>query len=82
MKPKSIVLDWFFHATKLFNCFATLLAHPLRRTYVQQAACPELAVHVPSLVPHEKLFAISMFMHQTWCCIQHNSATRQGACCM
>ena len=30
-KSKALVLDWSFHVTKLFNCFATLLAHPLQR---------------------------------------------------
>jgi len=30
-KSKALVLDWSFHITKLFNCFATLLAHPLQR---------------------------------------------------
>ena len=30
-KPKALVLDWSYHVTQLFNCFAKLLAHPLQR---------------------------------------------------
>ncbi|KAL5497024.1 hypothetical protein EMCRGX_G013417 [Ephydatia muelleri] len=39
--PKALVLDWSFNVTKLFNYFASMLAHPLQRP-VQDSMDPKL----------------------------------------
>ena len=88
-KSKALVLDWSFHITKLFNCFAAVLAHPPTETYTDRTtSCLSRAssTRICCLVPHEKLDNNAMNRHlimgSSWCillcmlkyhCIEHQT---------
>ena len=64
---------------KVVQLFCHTASTPPTETYGQQAACSELAVHVPSLVPHEKLDNNAMNRHVNcqWSCLEsgaHNNS--------